>query len=190
LLPDEPEGRGPLALMTFCSARKAARIDSFDKFIPLAKQNVDLWDRDAVLCADQLLWVAAQQKRPGPFQLEAAVQSAHCHRLFTGETPWQAIAHLYQQINQYFPTHGSLVAGAIALGEAGEVRNALRQLEQMDPAETKNFQPWWVAKGYLLSIDENSSKQLIDHAYQTAIGMTVDQRLKNHLESVRRSLWT
>ncbi len=188
LLPLEPEARGLLALMTFCSARSAARMDAAGNFVPLGTQDVRLWDREAILRADQWLWAAAQQQRPGPFQLEAAVQSAHCHRLFTGETPWEGIAQLYRQINAHFPTHGSLVAGAIASGEAGDVAGALHQLDQMDPAITRNFQPWWVAKGYLLSLAGGSSQPMADAAYRTAIGLTVDQRLKRHLESVRLAL--
>jgi RNA polymerase sigma-70 factor, ECF subfamily len=189
LLPTEPEAQGLLALMTFCSARKAARTDATGQFVPLANQDMALWDRDAIVRADQLLWVAAQRRRPGAFQLEAAVQSAHCHRLFTGKTPWQGIAHLYEQINAYFPTLGSLVAGAVAMGEAGDIKSALDQLEQMDPTISKKFQPWWVAKGYLLSLAKNTSREMSDAAYQTAIGMTVDHRLKKYLETVRQALW-
>jgi RNA polymerase sigma-70 factor (ECF subfamily) len=188
LLPSEPEARGLLALMTFCNARKAARFDAAGNFVPLAKQDLKRWDRDAIVRADQWLWVASQQRCPGPFQLEAAIQSAHCHRLFTGETPWKAIAQLYRQINANFPTHGSLVAGAVAMGEAGEVTVGLAQLEHMDPAITKNLQPWWVAKAHLLSLDENVPQHVTAAAYRTAIGMTLDQRLKRHLESVRNSL--
>lgn len=187
LLPSEPEARGLMALMSFCRARQAARLDSSGNFVPLAQQDVQQWDRDAIVRADQWLWVAAQQKRPGPFQLEAAVQSAHCHRLFTGQTPWQAIAQLYQQINAHFPTHGSLVAGAIAMGETGDIQNALRQLEQMAVSVAKNFQPWWVAKAYLLSLNKDTPRQVVEAAYQTAIGMTIDQRLKSHFESVRQA---
>jgi RNA polymerase sigma-70 factor (ECF subfamily) len=188
LLPSEPEALGLLALMTFCRARKAARIDSSGNFVPLAKQNVYLWDREAIVRADQWLWVAAQKKRPGPFQMEAAVQSAHCHRLFTGKTPWTGISQLYQQINAHFPTHGSLVAGAIATGEAGDVKNALLQLNQLDPNVTKSFQPWWVAKAHLLRLDTDAPRQTVEAAYQTAIGLTIDPRLKNHLESERQGL--
>jgi RNA polymerase sigma-70 factor (ECF subfamily) len=190
LLSSEPEALGLLALMTFCRARKKARTDPSGNFVPLSQHNVDLWDREAILRADQLLWRASQKKRPGPFQLEAAVQSAHCHRLFTGITPWKAIAQLYEQINQFFPTQGSLVAGAIANGEAGDIKNALNQLEAMDPLVIKNFQPWWVAKGYLLGLDEGASRQLSDASYQMAIGLTVDERLKKYLKSVRQALWS
>jgi RNA polymerase sigma-70 factor (ECF subfamily) len=188
LLPAEPEAQGLLSLMTFCRARKAARFDASGHFVPLAKQDLKLWDRDAIVRADQALWVASQHRRPGPFQLEAAVQSAHCHRLFTGTTPWKGIAQLYHQINAYFPTHGSLVAGAIAQGEAGDVKQGLMQLERMDLEISRNFQPWWVAKAYLQSLDKSTSHQLTDAAYQTAIGMTVDLRLKRHLESIRQKL--
>jgi RNA polymerase sigma-70 factor (ECF subfamily) len=188
LLPHAVEARGLLALMTFCDARKAARHDATGNFVPLEKQNVSLWDRDAILRADHLLWTCAQQRQPGPFQMEAAVQSAHCQRLLTGSTPWSAIAQLYQQINAHFPTNGSLVAGAVAIGEAGNPQEALQALEQMDPGVTKQFQPWWVAKAYLLSLDSAASSAEVNTAYQTAIGLTVDKRLKSHLESVRQGL--
>jgi RNA polymerase sigma-70 factor (ECF subfamily) len=190
LLPQDSEARGLLALMTFCRARQPARVDAAGDFVPLGKQDVRLWDRDAIVRADQWLWVAAQQRRPGPFQLEAAVQSAHCHRLFTGQTPWAGIAHLYQQINSHFPTQGSLVAGAIAQAEAGNIAEGLRQLDQMDPGLMRTYQPWWVARGHLLSLLRPAgpaSQSEVDHAYQTAIGMTSHPRLKRHLESVRQN---
>jgi RNA polymerase sigma-70 factor (ECF subfamily) len=187
LLPDEPEARGLLALMTFSKARQGARSDAQGNFVPLAHQDVTLWDRAAIERADQWLWLAAQQGRPGPFQLEAAVQSAHCHRLFTGNTPWKGIEQLYREINAHFPTQGSLVAGAVAAGEAGNIAEGLRQLDAMDPAVTKSFQPWWVARSYLLSRDESARQSDVDLAYQTAIGLTVDLRLKRHLEAVRQA---
>jgi len=188
LLPHEPEARGLLALMTFCTARRGARADAQGRFVPLAQQDVALWDREAIARADQWLWLAAQQRKPGPFQLEAAVQSAHCHRLFTGQTPWAGIAQLYGQINAHYPTQGSLVAGAVALGEAGDVAGGLQQLDQMEPAMTRSFQPWWVARAYLLSLRGESSRQLADQAYKTAIGLTTQLVVKSHLESVRQAL--
>jgi hypothetical protein len=74
----------------------------------------------------------------------------------------------------------------VAIGEAGNPQEALQALEQMDPAVTKQFQPWWVAKAYLLSLDSAASPAQVNAAYQTAIGLTVDKRLKSHLESVRQ----
>ena len=188
LLPGEPEAHGLLALMKFIRARRHAQIDVSGRFVPLAKQDVLLWDRNAIVSADQTLWIAAQQRRPGPFQLEAAIQSAHCHRLFTGTTPWNGIAALYAQINSYFPTHGSLVAGAVAIGEAGDVQAGLRQLEEMDKSQVKSFQPWWVAKAYLLSLSHPLDLDAADQAFQIAIGLTTQSRLKAHLRFMREGL--
>jgi RNA polymerase sigma-70 factor, ECF subfamily len=140
--------------------------------------------------ADQWLWEAAQSRQPGPFQLEAAVQSAHCHRLFTGQTPWQAIATLYQQINRSYPTLGSLVAGAVAAAEAGDIEAGLKQLGSIDKKAVQSFQPWWVARAYLLSKQGPEFSAPADSAYLTAIGLTTQQRLKDHLQKVRGSVLT
>ena len=184
LLPQAAEARGLLALMTFCRARQMAQTDAAGNFVPLARHDVTRWDRAAIVRADQWLWQAAQQKQSGPFQLEAAVQSAHCHRLFTGSTPWQAIATLYRQINAYFPTQGSLVAGAVALGEAGNIQAGLEQLDAMDKTRIQSFQPWWVAKAHLFALQGPAAYPLADATYRTAIGLTSQQKIRNHLERV------
>jgi RNA polymerase sigma-70 factor, ECF subfamily len=120
--------------------------------------------------------------------LEAAVQSAHCHRLFTGQTPWQGIAVLYQQINSHYPTQGACVAGAVAQAEAGDVAAGLRQLDAMNQEAVKSFQPWWVARGYLLSKQGHTARQESDAAYQTAIGLSTQQKIRDYLESIRAAL--
>lgn len=188
LLPDQPEARGLQALMMFCDARRDARTGPSGEFIPLAEHDVQRWNRDAIMRADQMLWIAAQQRRPGPFQLEAAVQSAHCQRLFTGKTPWRGIDLLYRQINAHYPTQGALVAGAVAMGESGNVSEGLAQLDAMDRSVTKSFQPWWVAKAHLLRLQGHSSKADVEAALQIAIGLTTQQTVRTYLEAIRSSL--
>jgi RNA polymerase sigma-70 factor (ECF subfamily) len=188
LLPDEPEARGLQALMMFCDARRDARTGPSGEFIPLAEQDPQRWNRDAIIRADQMLWIAAQQRRPGPFQLEAAVQSAHCQRLFTGTTPWRGIDLLYRQINAHYPTQGALVAGAVAMGESGNVSEGLAQLDVMDQSVTKSFQPWWAAKAHLLRMQSESSKADVEAALQIAIGLTTQQPVGSYLETIRSSL--
>ena len=188
LLPQSAEAQGLLALMTFCQARRAAQLDAAGQFVPLALQDPRLWDRDAIVRADQCLWIAAQRRQPGPFQMEAAVQSAHCHRLFTGSTPWQGISQLYQQINAHFATQGSLVAGAVALAEVGNVGAGLAQLDAMDTALVKGFQPWWVARAYLLSLLGGTRVADAHQAYTHAIGLTQQRQARAHLERQRAAL--
>ena len=190
LLPDVAEAKGLLALMTFSRARSPAQVDAQGRFVPLGQQDTALWDRAAIVQADQWLWLAAQSRQMGPFQLEAAVQSAHCHRLFTGQTPWPGIATLYQQINTVYPTQGSYVAGAVALAEAGQLEAGLQQLDSMAPESVKNFQPWWVARGYLLAKQKSAPRHLADAAYCTAIGLTSQHRVRLYLEQQRALILT
>jgi RNA polymerase sigma-70 factor (ECF subfamily) len=179
-MPRAAEAQGLLALMSLVQARRKAQFSAQGEFIPLALQDMTLWDRGAILHADRLLWQAAKLRQPGPFQLEAAIQSAHCHRLFGGSTPWQGIAQLYAQMNQFYPTAGSLVAGAVALAEAGNPAQGMAQLTAMDEKLTVNFQPWWVAKAHLLTLQGRDKEAQI--ALQTAIGLTTDVRLRRFLE--------
>ena len=180
LMPREAEARGLLALMLLVQARRKARFSAQGEFVPLASQDMTLWDRGAILQADQLLGQASKLTQPGPFQLEAAIQSAHCHRLFGGSIPWRGIAQLYAQMNQLYPTAGSLVAGAVALAEAGNPAHGMAQLNAMDEKLTVNFQPWWVANSHLLTLQGRAEDAQI--ALQTAIGLTTDVRLRQFLQ--------
>jgi RNA polymerase sigma-70 factor (ECF subfamily) len=112
----DTEALGLLALMTFSHARKAARFDHAGAFVPLAQHDVSRWDRDAIVTAEALLMRAASLRRPGPVQLEAAIQSAHCQRLFSGRTPWNAISTLYEALNRLAPNVGTIVAHAARTG--------------------------------------------------------------------------
>ena len=185
LMPNSAEAKGLLALMVFCRARRAAQRSGQGEFIPLAEQDTKRWDREAILQADRLLWSASQFRQPGPFQLEAAIQSAHCHRLFTGVTPWQGIAELYRQLNRHFATTGSLVAAAVAYAEAGNTALGMSELSAIESG-TKSFQPWWVAKGHLHAI----AKQNVDakEAFTVAMGLTSDLSIRKHLEKRQKLL--
>ena len=77
LLPDEPEARGLLALMLHCEARRPARRDAGGAYVPLSRQDVARWSRPMMEEAERLLAAAARAEKPGRFQLEAAIQSAH-----------------------------------------------------------------------------------------------------------------
>lgn len=180
LLPNAAEPRGLLAMMTLIDARAAAREPQPGQFVPLPAQDPQLWDRDAIVVADKLLWEAARLRNPGPFQLEAAIQSAHCHRLFTGSTPWSGIAQLYANSNSFYPTLGSRVAGAVATAEAGELEQGLLALDAIDASEAGQFQPWWVARAYLL--DKRGDVAGALDSYERAIGLTSQSRLRAHLQ--------
>ncbi len=97
---EEPEPLGLLSLMLHLEARRPARRDHDGRFVPLDEQDVGLWRREFMLEAESLLRSAAAMKRPGRYQLEAAIQSAHATRAWRGEADWDAIVLLYGALSE------------------------------------------------------------------------------------------
>ena len=123
LMPDEPEALGLLALMLHCEARREARRDDLGDYVPLSEQDVARWSQPMIAEAERHLARAAKAGRIGPFQLEAAIQSAHAQRAATGTTDWQAISLLYEGLVRMAPTIGALVGRAAAVAEARDAAN-------------------------------------------------------------------
>jgi predicted RNA polymerase sigma factor len=76
------------------------------------------------------------------------------------------------------------------MAEAGDLQAGLRQLEDMDMSLVKSFQPWWVAKAYLLSLSDTRQQEAAEEAFQIAIGLTSQSRLKTHLQLMRAPMAT
>ncbi|MFP8780992.1 RNA polymerase sigma factor [Hydrogenophaga sp. RWCD_12] len=179
LLPESAEALGLMAMMLFCEARTAARLDARGDFVPLPEQDTALWDRDMIARAERCLWRASGLESPGPFQLEAAIQSAHCQRLFGGDTPWGAVADLYRQLLALAPTLGAEVAHALAWARAGESERASELLLSVDPARRANYQPYWVAKAYVERL--SGEQEMAVHSLTQAVGLTSSPAARRYL---------
>jgi RNA polymerase sigma-70 factor (ECF subfamily) len=83
LLPEQPEAQGLLALMLHCEARREAR-RSGGAYVPLSGQDVRLWSQPLLREAEEVLAAAERAGRLGRFQLEAAIQSVHARRAWSG----------------------------------------------------------------------------------------------------------
>lgn len=179
LQPDCAEAWGLLALMLYGEMRRPARFDAAGRFVPLAEQDPTRWRRDRFDAAEDCLRRAAALRAPGPFQLEAAIQSAHCQRAWTGRTPWTAIESIYAVLVRHFPSTGARIGHAVALGECGRLDEAWVALEAVEPERAAAHQPWWVARAWLLRRAGRAGDA--DAALERAIGLTEDPRLREHL---------
>jgi predicted RNA polymerase sigma factor len=111
LLDTEPEAWGLAALLTFAQSRAPARTGT--PWPPLDQQDTALWDRSLIAEGEALLRRAHALGAPlGRFQLEAAIQSAHCDRARTGTLDRATIVQLYRGLVATAPTAGSVEAVA------------------------------------------------------------------------------
>lgn len=154
LLPREPEPRGLLALMLFCEARAGARRDTAGTYVPLQTQDTACWAHERIAQAESLLLATARDGTPGPYQLEAAIQSAHTRRRLGDAVPADALVLLYDALMTLRPGPGAAVGGACALAEARGPQAGLQALEALRAqadAGMPGYQPYWAACAHLLA---------------------------------------
>lgn len=115
LMPGEPEVAGLLALIRLHRARAAARFDGIGGLVLLADQDRSLWDRDAITGATRLLARAARQRRPGPYQLQAAIVACHAEAARWEDTDWHQIVVLYDMLLHIAPSPVTRLHRAVAV---------------------------------------------------------------------------
>jgi predicted RNA polymerase sigma factor len=179
LIPDEPEARGLLALMLYCDARRAARRGPDREYIPLSEQDSKQWSFPLIDEAEQQLAAAFKYGRPGRFQLEAAIQSAHAERARSGRTDWAAISAFYQQLIRILPTAGTRTGYAAALAEANGPQAGLAVLDAIESEAVSSYQPYWAVRAHLLQQLGKTPEAL--NAYDRAIGLAEDPAVRNFL---------
>jgi RNA polymerase sigma-70 factor, ECF subfamily len=122
LMPDEPEALGLLALMLFHDSRSVARVDETGDLVLLEDQDRSRWDAAMIHEAASVLDAALRLRRPGPFQVQAAIAACHAEADSPVETDWMEIAALYASLAEMVPSPvvelNRAVAVSMALGPA------------------------------------------------------------------------
>ncbi|MER8881785.1 RNA polymerase sigma factor [Mesorhizobium sp. M0074] len=184
LMPDEPEALGLLALMLFAEARRAARRNAAGDYVPLAEQDLALWDDTLIDEAEALLGRAAAEGVVGRYQLEAAVQSAHTTRRLTGCTDWVAIKELYDALSVIAGSPVVSINRAVAIAEAEGASEGLGALDQLSgDKRLYDYQPYWAARAGLLA--RLGKVPQASEAYDRAIGLERDPAVRRFLQERR-----
>jgi RNA polymerase sigma-70 factor, ECF subfamily len=98
LLPGEPEPKGLLALMLFQRSRQTARVNDRGDLVTLEDQDRARWDQVQISLARRHLREALAARRPGQYQIQAAIAGCHAAAPTAQATDWPAIARLYQYL--------------------------------------------------------------------------------------------
>ncbi|NBZ88041.1 RNA polymerase sigma factor [Stagnihabitans tardus] len=147
LRPEDPEIEGAMAMMLLTSARRRARIGADGATLPPMAQDRSLWDRAQIEEGRAVLARALARRRPGPFQIKAAI--ADCQMAEPGPD-WPQIAALYAALWQHEPTPVVTLNAAVAVAEAGDPARALALTEGLSEA-LSDFQPYHAARASLLA---------------------------------------
>jgi RNA polymerase sigma-70 factor (ECF subfamily) len=131
LMPTEPEVAGLLALIRLHRARAAARFDDNDEIVQLQHQDRALWDHRAIAEAGQLIVRAAARRRPGPYQLQAAIVACHAEAKRWEDTDWTQIAVLYDMLLYFAPSPVTRLHRAIALRYVAGPAAALAEVDAL-----------------------------------------------------------
>jgi len=131
LMPREPEVLGLLALLLLHESRAAARFDGWGRLIRLAEQDRSRWDRGLVREAVVLLDRAIALRRPGPYQVQAAIAALHAEAPRYEETDWRQIRLLYSRLQQLAPSPVVLLNRAVATRYAVGAEAAIAEIEPL-----------------------------------------------------------
>jgi RNA polymerase sigma-70 factor (ECF subfamily) len=184
LMPDDAEARGLLALMLLHDARRPARLDEAGRYVGLGEQDRSRWDAGMIGEGRGLLASAARLRRPGPFQLQAAISAVHADAAGPADTDWRQIAALYAKLAHMAPSPVVEVNRAAALGLAGDHERGLAALERVagDP-RLAAYPPLHAARAELLR--RSGDAHGADAAYAAAIGCCTNAVERQELERRR-----
>jgi RNA polymerase sigma-70 factor (ECF subfamily) len=131
LLPAEPEAKGLLALMLFHRSRQAARVNDRGDLVTLEDQDRTRWDQAQIKPARRHLEAALGARRPGQYQLQAAIAACHAAAPAALATDWPTIARLYQYLADMTGSPVVELNRAVAVGMADGPAAGLALLERL-----------------------------------------------------------
>jgi RNA polymerase sigma-70 factor (ECF subfamily) len=173
LMPDEPEVAGLLALLLLIEARRETRTAPDGWPIVLADQDRSLWDRALIEEGHALVRSCLRRNRPGPYQLQAAIQAVHTDAATFRAIDWRQIVALYDQLLAIAPTPVVALNRAIAIGEMEGPGVALTLVDALDLG---SYYAFHATRADLLSRLGRSTEAAAAFAQAAELAPTAEER--------------
>jgi RNA polymerase sigma-70 factor, ECF subfamily len=183
LMPDEPEVTGLLALMLLTESRRAARTTADGDLVLLADQDRSLWDRALIAEGQALVRACLRRNKPGPYQVQAAINAVHSDAATATDTDWRQIVALYDQLTLLAPTPVVALNRAVAVAEVDGPDAALALVDELDLPRLPLFH---AVRADLLRRLGRSTEAA--EAYGTALSLTGNEPERAFLERRLASL--
>jgi RNA polymerase sigma-70 factor (ECF subfamily) len=183
LLPGDPEATGLLALMLLGDARRDARAGEGGEVVPLPEQDRARWDTRRLAEGRALVWRCLAWNRPGPYQIQAAIQAVHSDAPSAAETDWRQIVALYDQLSAVAPSPVVALNRAVAVAE---VDGPAAALELVNAIDLGRYHVYHAVRADLLRRLGRSADAV--RAYDRAIELAGNAREREFLARRRGSL--
>jgi RNA polymerase sigma-70 factor, ECF subfamily len=135
LMPDEAEVLGLVALMLFHDSRRDTRTSSGGRLTRLTEQDRTSWNQKEIEEGLGLLQRALRRRRPGLYQLQAAIAALHAQAPTPADTDWTQIAALYGELLALSPSPVVALNRAVAVAEAQGLEDGLALIERIEGLE-------------------------------------------------------
>jgi RNA polymerase sigma-70 factor, ECF subfamily len=183
LMPDEPEVRGLLALLLLTEARRPARTGPGGSLVLLPDQDRSRWDRAMIAEGQDLVRACLRLGRPGPYQLQAAINAVHSDAATPTQTDWAQILALYDQLIEIAPTPVIALNRCVAVAE---VHGPARALELADGLDLGDYHLFHATRADLLR--RMGRRDEARAAYDAAIARATNKAERSFLQRQRDQL--
>ena len=133
LFPTEPEIMGLAALILLQHARRPARFDAAGAAVLLEDQDRGLWNRKLTAEAFALIDKAMRHRRPGPYQVQAAIAALHARAARAEDTDWREIDLLYGTLERMEPSPVITLNRAVVVAKLRGPAEALEVVDTLAP---------------------------------------------------------
>jgi RNA polymerase sigma-70 factor (ECF subfamily) len=169
LFQTEPEIMGLTALTLLQHARAAARFDADGAIILLEDQDRTLWNRDMIGEGLALIDKAMRHRRPGPYQIQAAIAALHARAATPADTDWAQIEALYVGLERLTPSPVVTLNRAVAASKSRGPAEALALIEPLESALSGYFYYFGARGAFLLQLGrDEEARQAFDRAISLA----------------------
>ena len=187
LFPSEPEIMGLTALLLLQHARAPARLDADGAIILLEDQDRGLWNRDMVAEGLALIDKALRHRRPGSYQVQAAIAGVHAHASRAENTDWTEIDQLYATLERLQPSPVITLNRAVAVSKVKGPEAALAMIEPLAPQLSGYFHFFGLKGALLLQLGRAAEARIaFDRAIALANTAAEAAHIRMHLDRLAR----
>jgi RNA polymerase sigma-70 factor (ECF subfamily) len=186
LFPAEPEIIGLAALLLLQHARSRARFEPAGAVVLLEDQDRRLWNRRLIAEGLALIDKAVRHRRPGPYQVQAAIAALHVRADRPEDTDWAGIERLYAALERLQPSPVVTLNRAVAVSKVRGAGEALALIEPLAPKLAGYFYFHGARGAFLLELGRaEEARVAFDRAVALANTPAEAAHIRNRIDQLK-----